>query len=351
MDEKTYDEFEAEDFIANESFLNYHLGKNPADQLFWEQWLASNPGKLDTVRVARSMINALMFRLDESEYQEEFEKLTNKVDPAKNPRQSKPALIRYLYNKHDEKGSRPGVSLGRILVLPLIVVIAVSGYFLFNNVKDKAQTEITTENSGPQPMTLVLSDSTKVILASGSRLTYQKPLGNTERHVSLVGEGFFQVTKDSKRPFKVFSNGLTATVLGTEFNVKSRFGDSLVMVELLEGKVKVEAKNVGGSILLNPNERAVYARIEGNMYKEKWKPGIPSTALKVEYLVFDKNSFEEVAQKFKNVFGVTLINNSSKVNWSFTGEFNDVNAVDVIENICLLKHLAYEINGDTIALR
>jgi hypothetical protein len=95
----------------------------------------------------------------------------------------------------------------------------------------------------------------------------------------------------------------------------------------------------------------VYAPKEGNIYKEQWKRGVLGASAKVAYLAFDKNSFEEVAQKFKNVFGITLINNSSKVNWSFTGEFNDINARDVIENICLLKHLAYEIKGDTIALR
>jgi transmembrane sensor len=331
MDEKSYEEFEAEDFIANESFLNYHLAKNQKDQLFWEDWLASNPGKIDTVREARGMINALMFRLDEPEYQEEFHKLQDKIGPENNRKQGKSTLIKYPYT-HDEKERIPRVNLGKYLVLPLIVIIALGGYFYLNTSRDKAQTEIITENGGLQPMTLVLSDSTKVILASGSRLTYQKPFGNNERHVSLAGEGFFQVTKDAKRPFTVFSKGLTATVLGTEFNVRSKYGDSLVMVELIQGKVKVEAENVAGSILLNPNERAVYTWKEGNIYKEK-------------------NSFEEVAQKFKNVYGITLINNSSNVKWSFTGEFNDVNAVDVIENICLLKHLTYEINGDTIVLR
>ena len=102
MDEKTYDEFEAEDFIANESFLNYHLAKNAEDQLFWEQWLASHPEKFDIVLAARGMINALMFRLDESEYQAEFAKLTTKVNPEKNTRQSRSTLIRYLYHMREE---------------------------------------------------------------------------------------------------------------------------------------------------------------------------------------------------------------------------------------------------------
>ncbi|HSB94383.1 MAG TPA: FecR domain-containing protein [Flavitalea sp.] len=350
MDAKSYEDFELEDLIANESFLNYHLGKTCEDQIFWEEWIAKHPAKADLVEAARGMINAFMFRLDDAVYQEELQKLKAKTAPGNSRINRKQSLIRFPY-KHDEKGKVSRIIVGRYLIIPVLVIVALGAYLYFNSVTGKVQTAIISENSGLEPMTLILSDSTKVVLTSGSRLEYQRQFDDKERNVSLVGEGFFQVTKDASRPFRVLSKGLTATVLGTEFNVKSTFGDSLVLVELISGRVKVEAENVTGAIVLNPNERAVYARSKGNIYKEKWNKALPAAAIKISYLAFDKDSFEEVARKMNEAFGITLINNSSNIKWSFTGEFSDISARDIIENICLLKHLSYEIKGDTIVLR
>jgi len=37
--------YELEDFVSDEFFINYHFKSNKDDQLSWEEWLLNNPGK------------------------------------------------------------------------------------------------------------------------------------------------------------------------------------------------------------------------------------------------------------------------------------------------------------------
>ena len=59
-----------------------------------------------------------------------------------------------------------------------------------------------------------------------------------ERVVSLEGEAYFNVTKNTEHPFIVKSGNVQVRVLGTEFNMCSYTPDN-VRVTLIEGKVAV----------------------------------------------------------------------------------------------------------------
>lgn len=85
---------------------------------------------------------------------------------------------------------------------------------------------------------VVLSDGTEVFLNSDSRLSYPTVFKGKERIVSLEGEGYFKVTRDTKHPFLVKSGKIQVRVLGTEFNVRSYSPDE-TCVTLIEGKVAV----------------------------------------------------------------------------------------------------------------
>ena len=90
----------------------------------------------------------------------------------------------------------------------------------------------------PRGETLVLSDGTEVLLNSDSRLSYPTVFKGKERVVSLEGEAYFNVTKNTEHPFIVKSGNVQVRVLGTEFNMCSYTPDN-VRVTLIEGKVAV----------------------------------------------------------------------------------------------------------------
>lgn len=65
---------------------------------------------------------------------------------------------------------------------------------------------------------LVLSDGTKVWLNADSKIKYPVSFGQDKREVSLRGEGYFEVAKDSTRPFIVSTDKMDVRVLGTTFD-------------------------------------------------------------------------------------------------------------------------------------
>ena len=101
---------------------------------------------------------------------------------------------------------------------------------------------------------LVLSDGTKVWMNSASELQYPVVFGKESRRVRLSGEAYFEVTKDSIRPFIVeVDRGFEVKVLGTHFNIKAYDTDDCYETTLVEGKVQVFQEN-GTKVTLEPSD-------------------------------------------------------------------------------------------------
>ncbi|MDD4639493.1 MAG: FecR domain-containing protein, partial [Bacteroidales bacterium] len=79
---------------------------------------------------------------------------------------------------------------------------------------------------------LRLADGTKIYINSGSRLKFPVSFKGKERVVELEGEAFFEVAKDSSRPFVVKSGDVEIRVLGTQFNLKSYSDDEFIVTTL-----------------------------------------------------------------------------------------------------------------------
>ncbi len=84
---------------------------------------------------------------------------------------------------------------------------------------------------------LFLSDGTMVRLNAMSKLRYPEKFIGTDRLIELEGEAYFEVTKDSKRPFLVKTKNQTVKVLGTKFNINSY--NAQIYTTLVEGSVEV----------------------------------------------------------------------------------------------------------------
>ena len=66
---------------------------------------------------------------------------------------------------------------------------------------------------------VVLPDSSRVWLNSGSVLIYPSIFVGDRREVYLSGEGYFEVEKNAEQPFIVKARTLNVEVLGTRFNL------------------------------------------------------------------------------------------------------------------------------------
>ena len=84
-----------------------------------------------------------------------------------------------------------------------------------------------------------LPDNSKIELNSGSSIEYKKWNWDSNRNINLEGEAYFKVAHGKK--FQVKTTLGTVTVLGTQFNIKSR--KNRFDVTCYEGRVEVTHQN------------------------------------------------------------------------------------------------------------
>ncbi|CAM3951898.1 FecR family protein [Pedobacter westerhofensis] len=209
-----------------------------------------------------------------------------------------------------------------------VLIVCLTGFYFYANISPR-RPDYTVMNTIYVPFgktrELILPDGTRLRLNSGSTITYPQSFAANKREVTLQGEGFFEVTKNRKRPFLVVTDHLTVKVLGTVFNVKAYADDKNTETTLLRGKVQVELKDrPEKSIILLPNEKLVVmndspdndnivndkeARTEYQLKKlPNIKPeDIKETAWLSNRMVFINENFEGVAKQMERKYNVQII--------------------------------------------
>lgn len=146
----------------------------------------------------------------------------------------------------------------------LCASLGLLSYYFF--IKKKNVGNITlhslTEGTSHKHLATNLPDGTKVWLNSGSKLTLKNNFEGKTREVQLYGEAFFDVTKNTDKPFIVHINNIDIHVLGTAFNVKSYGEDPDIQTTLYRGIINV-TKNKDKDfhpILLHPNQKLVISK-------------------------------------------------------------------------------------------
>ncbi|MBS7199074.1 MAG: DUF4974 domain-containing protein [Bacteroidales bacterium] len=101
-----------------------------------------------------------------------------------------------------------------------------------------------------------LADGTKVWLNSQSELRFPASFDGERRQVFLAGEAFFDVVKNSEKPFIVSLSKGDITVYGTRFNVTD-YEEAVLSTVLVEGSIGFESAD-GQNVRLVPSDRLVY---------------------------------------------------------------------------------------------
>ncbi len=105
-----------------------------------------------------------------------------------------------------------------------------------------------------------LPDGSKVWLNKDSWLKYDQDFDKTERRVMIDGEGYFEVAKDSSRPFIVgMPDGQEVKVLGTTFNVCSYSSEGSTEVVLRSGSVQISGIENYKPVILKPDQKFFWA--------------------------------------------------------------------------------------------
>ena len=241
----------------------------------------------------------------------------------------------------------------------------VAGWFWKNYgnspVVEKPGKETIITQNGSRTRSL-LTDGTTVWLNAGSKLFYENDFNGITREVSLEGEAFFEVVKQTNRPFIVHTSGIDIRVLGTAFNVKSYPEDKNVETTLYRGQVQVLRQEdlISKAIQLIPNQKLILpkqAAKETIKLSEEKQPLakkitasfiitlIDSTKKESERfetawlysrLEFRGNNFEELAKKLERWYNVTIVFKDEKVKeLNFNGSFEKENVDEAFKALQL----------------
>lgn len=140
-------------------------------------------------------------------------------------------------------------------------IIAMIYYFNGNAGRDTPVTLAATNTSQVD----TLPDGSVITLNRHSSLNYAGAFNKKSRTVELQGEAFFNVTPDKNKPFIVNVNGITVTVTGTSFNIKTQGIKTEVIVET--GTVQVS--NHKQTIALTPKEKVTVIHPDSVLTKEQ----------------------------------------------------------------------------------
>jgi ferric-dicitrate binding protein FerR (iron transport regulator) len=211
---------------------------------------------------------------------------------------------------------------------------------------------LTKSTSKGQKATITLSDGSTVRLNAQSSITYPENFAEELRELELIGEAFFDITKDKDRPFIVSSHKIQTTVLGTTFNINA-YDSAAVSVALVSGKVKVNATPDNQSfnqseVYLNPGESAFYVGRSGDInietFDEKklvaWKDGI---------IYLSDAGYKQVFDQLSRWYGVEFeFANVPTKQWDYSGEFKDMSLELVLNTIGYSKGFEFEIHDDRV---
>lgn len=163
---------------------------------------------------------------------------------------------------------------GAVVYLCLFLIVSAVAFFYLNNhptpEEDSLYTYTETVKENPRGIrsSFYLSDGTKVYLNAQSKLMYREDFGQSERRVYLEGEAFFEVVKDTNKPFVVVSDNLVTTAVGTSFNVRDYRKDREAVTSLATGLVDVvrfkngQPDTLNSAVRLMPSQQITFDKFK-----------------------------------------------------------------------------------------
>lgn len=203
-----------------------------------------------------------------------------------------------------------------------------------NTINEYSELEISVPKG--EILEVILSDGTSVWLNAESTLKFPNRFKDDHkiRLVTLYGEAYFDVTKNTSKPFIVKADNIDITVTGTEFNISNYTEDQTIKTTLVEGSVTVtHQEHKHKATYLTPNEQATFFKKNTNLQKEKLTNITPFIAWKQKRLVIINKSFSEIKKKIERSYNVNIVGNNKKLNQThFTAEF-DSEKIEEILNV------------------
>lgn len=210
-----------------------------------------------------------------------------------------------------------------------IVFMVGLGYLAFKGLqKDIKFIEVVAS----EKMEVKLPDGSMVALNKNARLRYPEEFEST-REVFLEGEAFFQVKRDTTKPFMVQGKLTTTEVLGTSFNVRAIPGENYEETSVITGKVSFREKKSAQQVILTPGLKGQFNT--GGKVTAQQVETSNTLAWKTGQLKFEDTQLSKVTADLSEYFGKEIKVSGELAGQKFTGNFNNPNLDQVLNIIAI----------------
>ena len=214
---------------------------------------------------------------------------------------------------------------------------------------------------------IILSDSSMVWVSPKSTLTYLKVFDKQKREVTLTGEAFFEVTKNRKRPFSIYTGNIITKVWGTSFRIRSYQEDKTTKVDVVTGKVSVsvtgqnekntvlnavgQTNDLNPGVMLLPNQEAVYDKQLDHLKKNNEVKDVSIDMWKKMSLSFNNTPIKEVFTVLNKSFHVHISSGDEKINSDYLkADFTNENLPAIMEILKKTLDVSYSVHGSEFVL-
>ncbi len=218
----------------------------------------------------------------------------------------------------------------------LALIIGISA--LVFNISNK-ETLMSLSSNGIEQK-LKLSDGSNVILSEGNLVYPEAFKGNRRKLELLKGRAYFDVKRDSLKPFEIKAGSTSITVLGTGFEISN--SDEFVTVKVHSGKVRFSTPS--GERVLTAGMSSTYS-LSGKSIETVEDKNDNSLSYATGSLVFRNTSLKKVAEDLNRYYkGNRIIVSEEMAACRITASFEKEELSSVLEVIKLT--LEAEIQSD-----
>ena len=332
-----YAHYEVEDFVTDPYFNQWVKEPDRESKTFWKEWIKKFPEQAFKVKEARQMVTFLTFETDHptpEEQEEVRKKIASRLSaaPQSSPEKHKPLR---------------GFSSKWQMIAATVLLVSIS--WLVWHSTDSFQTrKIVTPHA--QTREIWLPDSSRVILNANSSLTYRTGWDSrTDREVWLEGEAFFHILKkpgQSNARFTVHAANLNVEVLGTQFNVNTRHGNTTVVLNT--GKIRLESPQLQ-VLTMDPGD--LISLTKTNQLIRKQVNPAHYAAWKNNRLFFDNTTIRDITQLLEDNYGFqVMVNEPQILNQKFTGSCPADHLGLLFTAISETFRVSVEVQGKTIVI-
>ena len=341
-------------FLADDDFVTWANSGKPVEGTRWEALVNTDPAVRAELEQAKMLV--LEWKYVPSQLSDE--KLSDGIQ-----------RIMTSVNGRSEAITPIGNAFGIWYKIAAVLLLAVGIGWLanrqINGAKEYTYEKLTAEagpelveisNDRPADYKVKLPDGSEITLSKGSRISYSRHLTtDSTRNVFLKGDGFFQVVKDSKHPFLVYTGGLVTRVVGTSFKISS--SGTNVSVAVKTGKVAVyrmeESENDHKqNLLLTPNQKAEYLA-ERNLISKKLVENPVVLQGQEEILNFDfvEVPASEIFDSLEKAYGIHIRHDAEAFNnCNITIPFREEPFFTKLDIICRTIEAKYEVVGNDVII-